>query len=480
MNIVEAMDDPALFAPWFAGESWDGWRAILKGAFALEMTADERAFFRQVAERDPPKKRVRELWIIAGRRGGKDSIASLIGAFSSAMFDPAAARLRPGERALCLCLASDREQATIVHRYTAAYFAEIESLQVSVEDEFANALALDNGVDLTIGTTNFRAPRGRPILCAILDEVAFWRDESTATPDTETYRAIVPGMSTVPDAMLVGISTPYRKAGLLWQKYRDHFGRNGDVLIIKAPSLLLNPTLAPAIVEQALAEDPEGARAEWLAEFRNDIDSFVSADVVDAVVIPGRRELPSIGGIHYAAFIDPAGGSGGDSFTLAIAHNDKDVGVLDVVREVRPPFSPDQVLEDFAKLLSTYRVHTVRGDRWGGEFPRERLRARGISYEIAEKPKADIYREALPLLNSGRVELLDLPRLKAQFVGLERRTSRGGRDSIDHAPGGHDDIANVVAGALLMALDASSRPLVVSGAVLAKSREQSALRARRL
>jgi hypothetical protein len=29
---------------------------------------------------------------------------------------------------------------------------------------------------------------------------------------------------------------------------------------------------------------------------------------------------------------------------------------------------------------------------------------------------------------------------------LERRTARGGRDSIDHPPGAHDDLANAVAG----------------------------------
>ena len=40
----------------------------------------------------------------------------------------------------------------------------------------------------------------------------------------------------------------------------------------------------------------------------------------------------------------------------------------------------------------------------------------------------------------------------AQLCGLERRTARGGRDSIDHAPGGHDDLANAVAGAAALAL----------------------------
>jgi hypothetical protein len=39
--------------------------------------------------------------------------------------------------------------------------------------------------------------------------------------------------------------------------------------------------------------------------------------------------------------------------------------------------------------------------------------------------------------------------LIAQLLGLERRTARSGKDSIDHAPGGHDDVANAAASALL-------------------------------
>jgi hypothetical protein len=65
--------------------------------------------------------------------------------------------------------------------------------------------------------------------------------------------------------------------------------------------------------------------------------------------------------------------------------------------------------------------------------------------------KSDIYRDMLPLLNSRKCELLDNRRLISQLHGLERRTARGGRDSIDHSPGAHDDIANAVAGALVLA-----------------------------
>ncbi len=56
--------------------------------------------------------------------------------------------------------------------------------------------------------------------------------------------------------------------------------------------------------------------------------------------------------------------------------------------------------------------------------------------------------EFLPLLNSKTCDLLDHARLRTQLIGLERRVARSGKDSIDHGPGAHDDIANAVAGVL--------------------------------
>jgi hypothetical protein len=102
----------------------------------------------------------------------------------------------------------------------------------------------------------------------------------------------------------------------------------------------------------------------------------------------------------------------------------------------------------------------VRGDRYGGEWPREVFRKHGVEYSVADKAKSDLYRDLLPLLNSGRCELLDHPRLVAQLCSLERRTARGGRDSIDHAPGAHDDAANCVAGVAVTAVKAAAVPEV--------------------
>ena len=94
----------------------------------------------------------------------------------------------------------------------------------------------------------------------------------------------------------------------------------------------------------------------------------------------------------------------------------------------------------------------MQSDKYAGSWVVESLAAQGIRCEQSAEPKSSLYTNLLPLLNSNRIELLDHPRLVAQLCGLERRTTRGGRDSIDHAPGGHDDLANAVAGAAALAL----------------------------
>jgi hypothetical protein len=114
----------------------------------------------------------------------------------------------------------------------------------------------------------------------------------------------------------------------------------------------------------------------------------------------------------------------------------------------------------FAADLSRYGLRRVTGDRYGGDWPAEQFRKRGVTYEPAEKTKSELYATFLPLLNSATVEVLDDRRLTAQLLGLERRTAWGGRDSIDHRPGGHDDAINAAAGALVLAAAAHPRPLV--------------------
>jgi hypothetical protein len=207
----------------------------------------------------------------------------------------------------------------------------------------------------------------------------------------------------------------------------------------------MNPTVPQRVIDDAAERDPASADAEYGAQFRSDVESFVSREAVEACVSIDVRERAPVSGVYYQAFIDPSGGSA-DSMTLAIGHRQEDVVIVDALRERKPPFSPEDVVSEFSELLASYKIIKIQGDRYAGEWPRERFMEHHISYEASAKPKSDLYRDLLPILNSRRLDLLDHPKLINQICSLERRTARGGRDSIDHAPGAHDDIANSVAG----------------------------------
>ena len=212
----------------------------------------------------------------------------------------------------------------------------------------------------------------------------------------------------------------------------------------------MNPCVPQSFIDAEYEKDPVSAAAEFGAEFRTDIESYISREAVEACVEWGTHERGPVAGTRYNAFVDVSGG-GADSFALALSHKEGETGVLDCLREVKPPLSPEGVIAEFADLLKTYRCTKVVGDRYGGEFPREQFRKHGITYQPSKDPKGSIYLGLLPLINSNKVRLLGNKRLITQLLSLERNTSRGGRDNIDHGRGGHDDIANAAAGALLLA-----------------------------
>jgi hypothetical protein len=125
---------------------------------------------------------------------------------------------------------------------------------------------------------------------------------------------------------------------------------------------------------------------------------------------------------------------------------------IDCLREAKPPFSPEVVVKEFSETFASYGINTIFGDRYAGAWPTEAFAKHGIRYEQSAKPKSELYVGLLPLINSCRIELLDNRRLVAQLCGLERRVARGGKDSIDHPPGQHDDLANAVAGVVSISI----------------------------
>lgn len=469
-TILEAMNHPQVFGPFFKGPSWAAWEAWLAALFALPMDDDQLAIYRRHTGRTvPPAAPFSEAELVVGRRGGKSRILALIATYL-ATFRSYEEHLAPGEVATIAVIAADRKQARSIFRYITGLLEGVPSLRGAIQDQTAEAITLSNRVVIEIQTASFRVTRGYSFAAVLADETAYWRDESSANPDTEIFRALRPGMSSIPGAILLNASSPYRRAGLLWTTFQRHYGKDGArVLVWRGTSAEMNPKIDPAIIAEAYEDDPESAASEYGAEFRSDIADFISRQVVEACIEVGCHERPPArsAGRRYSAFIDAAGGSGSDSMTLAIGNSEGGIPTLNAIRERKPPFSPDDVVTEFSDLMKSYGIFKAESDRWGGDWVGEAFRKQGITVEPCAKPKSDIYREVLPLLNAHRCSLLDHPRLVAQLCALERRTARGGRDSIDHPPMGHDDVANAAAGVLVLVKTAPG-PILFSNELLAR------------
>jgi hypothetical protein len=213
----------------------------------------------------------------------------------------------------------------------------------------------------------------------------------------------------------------------------------------------LNGPLGPTLED---IQDAKRALPSWI--FRRlylnlpgqpDSAAF-DAEQVESAIVAGRTVLPPKPGLVCQAFCDLSGG-GADDATLAIAHNRDGIGVLDLCIDQGPRvarnFSPDDSVKKFAGILKAYGLSTVTGDQYAAQWPVKAFEKHGIAYHPAELNRSQIYSAFEPLLNSGRVELLDHPKLMQQFIGLVRKGEK-----IDHASGEHDDHSNAAAGVLTL------------------------------
>jgi hypothetical protein len=454
VSLRAALDDPALLGSVMAGASRQPMRALLLASQGEPLTASELEHFRRLTQREaPPSQRVREMHILAGRRSGKSSGVAALACYLSGLCDYGDC-LQAGERGLVLCIAASTRQARTILDYISGCLDASPALSRLVTGRTQWALSLSNGIDVEVRAADHRGLRGPTVVAALADEICHWRSDESASPDTEIIAAVRPSLVTT-RGQLISLGSPHAKRGFGYQVWRKHFGEKGNprILVAWGPTRAFNDTVPAEEVAAAYEEDAARASAEWDAQWRSDIDTFVSPDTVAACVIPGRHELPRVSGIGYRAFIDAAGGSGGDSMTLAIAHRERigerDIAVLDAIREIRPPFSPDQATVEFAGVIRGYGISRATADRWGADWVAEAFAKHGVRVEQCAKPKSDLYRELLAPLNSGRIELLDHLRLIAQLCGLERRTARSGRDSIDAPQGRPEDLINAAAGAIV-------------------------------
>lgn len=451
VNILSALRDANLLQPFLGSlDTWRPWMIALRALYGLGVCGEgPMQLVKECTGRDAdalPEEGFETALFLTGRRSGKSRIAACIGAYEAALAGHEK-KLAKGERGIVPILAPTKQQATIVHNYLRSIF-DTPLLRGEVIAETRDGFDLRNGISIEVMAGDWRTIRGFTLVCAVVDEAAFFglSEESKVKSDTELIRAIRPGLATTGGRLIV-ISSPYARRGWCFATHQKNFGNEaGKVLVWRASSRTMNSTLSQRVVDEALAEDLQAAKSEYLGEFRDDVAEFIPRSVIDGLVVHGRKELMPALGRTYFAFTDVSGGRGDDS-AIAIAHReDGRRVVVDFLHRYRPPHNPHEVIGDIAEHLKRYHVRSVTGDNYAADFVATSFEANGIRYTKSEKPKSALYLELLPRLCSGEVELLDDETSIAQMAALERRTRSSGKDMIDHPRGGHDDVSNVIAG----------------------------------
>jgi hypothetical protein len=240
-----------------------------------ELREDEREIFTQLTGRErEPLQRVDQFAAVIGRRGGKSKAIATVATYIAGLCDHRDA-LVPGERGVLLCVALDQRVAKIILDYAEACFERSPILKQLIANRTADALELTNGIALEVRPASFRKLRGPTYIAVIADELALWYvDAAYANPDVEILNAVEPGLATTGGPLILA-SSPHARRGALWDVFKRHYGAGGDPLILVAhgATRTLNPSLPQRVVDRALEKDRARATAEYLAQFRTDVEA---------------------------------------------------------------------------------------------------------------------------------------------------------------------------------------------------------------
>lgn len=431
------------------------WVTVFKAFQGEPLTNAELETWRALSGQEDYKPQERgELWCVKGRRAaGTKTAAKFVCYLIHAHGHEYRRFAAKSDRLHALIVLQTRDIAKEVMAYFNGFYTDSPLLSGEVAEMFKNSLELKNGFVVSIATCSYRAPRGMNIPIGFLDETGAWRVEGTDL-DVEVYRSLRPAMIQFKNSKLIGLGSPWVRAGLLFDCWQHRFDRS-DRLVLCTPTPAMNPLIDPEELAREQANDPSNYRREFLAEFLDDIDSFLPDSDINAAILSGVHERPPVD-VHkgsYSAALDASGLSGRDKFTLAIAHrtrrasSDAATVEFDLLRGwSRAPVA--EVCDSIALILKSYGLTSVVGDQFGHSFLRELLANRGIS--VSQRPftsrsKPEIMLNLKLALAQGRVSLLDYGEALRELRMLESRRTSGGNYSVAAPRGQHDDYAIVMA-----------------------------------
>jgi len=433
-------------------------RTCLKATYGLPLDETELEIYRRANGRETYDEREQtEATFIAGRRSGKSSrIAAPIACYEACRNH----KLSRGERGYVMLIAPVTKQAQIDFRFIRDYILGSSILRRKVLKVRRSEIDLKNGITIACCACSYITVRGASVVAAICDEMAFWRHEETAAnPEEEVLDALRPAMATFPCPKLIKISSPYRKDGILWREFQQR--AELDYPVWQLSTFEMNPMIQTSSLERERLRNQEKFRREYLAEFTENIASWVEPEVLEACIVRGRTELPPVLDAVYVAAVDPAFQR--NDFALAILHRLPD-GTIVVDRVARwagtkkAPLGYEWVCGEIARIVRQYGVNVVVGDQYCAAVIRQHMLTLDINYEnfcFGTHTRADLFCNLKHLLAQHKIELLDDPELLRELRSLEEQKTDRGQIDVRPSGGMKDDLAVAVA---LAASQLAKRP----------------------
>lgn len=406
------------------------------------------------------------LALVAGARSGKSYLFAAVRMLHLAL-SADVSRLAPGEIGVALIVGPDIRLA----KQVLAYVSGIVAQQPRLKNEMllsttVESLAFDRGGGKRVAvvclpaTRGGSAVRGRSLVGAVLDEACFFRDDSYQVNDAELFRAIAPRI--MKGGQLVIASTPFARAGMLYELDRDNWGKPTTCLAAHAATgLLRTDETILSYVERERQRDPDNARREFDAVFlATDAIGFFDPTSLERAVTP---ELPDGAAPQPGAVVTVGADFG---FTknfsaLVVVHRYGDRYDIAEIVELRPqggePLKPSFVVGKFAETARAHGAQVVVADAHYREAVREYFAEEKLS--VANAPegasgKADTYAKVKSLLREGKVRLPKNDRLLRQLEGVLGRPTSGGGLSITSPvtpDGAHGDMVSALVLALWQA-----------------------------
>ena len=444
LNIIEFVTRLKLVEP---GGLTLGHRTFLKSLYGLELDAAELEFYcRATGRKTYLAREHREITAIIGRRGGKTRLAALIAVYEATRDH----KLPRGERAFILVIAPVLKQAQIAFRYIRKYMnlsPELSNLVVKVRK---SEIELRNGITIACQPCSQITVRGDSVICAICDELGFWKHEETAAnPEREVIAALRPAMATLTNTKLIKISTPCRKEGILWHDFQER--ESLPYPVWQASSKEMNPTIPDEFLKDAERENKEGFRREYLAEFTDSLVGWITWELLEPCVMRGCREFPRVSHGTYVAAVDPAFSHSDFGFAILHRSDNEHITVAFAARWTgtqNAPLNLESVSFQINDVLQRFGINSLVGDQHCFPILRQHFEKSGLFYRefrLVDHSRASIFGNLRQLIAQQKISFVDEPELLRQLRSLEEIRTPHGNTDIRPPRSSKDDMAIAVA-----------------------------------